>query len=331
MTLSVLDLSPVSDGSTGAEALRNTLDLARLADELGYHRYWLAEHHNSSFTASPIPEIMIAKVADVTSRIRVGSGGVMLPNRNPLLVAEAFNVLSTLHPGRIDLGIGRAPGTDQLTAFALRRSKEAVMAEDFPEQLGETLAFLINQFPTDHPFQRVKAIPLDAPTPEVWLLGSSDYSAHLAARLGLGFAFAHHISPGPAVASLRAYREEFRPSGFFTEPQAMLATSVLCAETDEEAEELARSYDLAILRLHQGRFGKFPSIEEAAAYPYSEAEREQVRQNRSRITVGSPDTVRDRLTKLAEAAGVEEIMATTMVHSHAARRRSYELLIGAFS
>jgi luciferase family oxidoreductase group 1 len=330
MRLSVLDLSPVSAGSTGAEALRNTLDLARLADELGYHRYWLAEHHNSSFTASPIPEIMMAKVADVTHRIRVGSGGVMLPNRNPLLVAESFRVLSALHPGRIDLGIGRAPGTDQLTAFAMRRSKEAVMAEDFPEQLGETLAFLMNEFPTGHPFQRVKAIPLDAEVPEVWLLGSSDFSAHLAARLGLGFAFAHHINPAPAVAALRIYREEFQPSTFFTSPQSLLATSVLCAETDEQAEYLAQSYDLAILRLHQGRFGPFPSVEEAEAYPYSEHDRQQIQQNRSRIAVGSPETVGKKLSRLAEAAGVEEIMATTMVHSHAERRRSYELLARAF-
>ena len=205
--LSVLDLSPVSTGSTSAQALRNTVDLAQLADELGYTRHWLAEHHNTRLIASSVPELMIGHVANATKRIRVGSGGVMLPNHSPLHVAEAFRVLEALHPGRIDLGLGRAPGTDTVTALALRRSRQAVFSDEFPQQLDELLGFLSDDFAEEHPFRHVKAMPMDVGTPEIWLLGSSDFSAQLAAKLGLGFAFAHHIQPSPAIAALRMYRD----------------------------------------------------------------------------------------------------------------------------
>ena len=207
--LSVLDLSPVPVGSTSAEALRNTLDLAKLADDFGFTRYWLAEHHNTPLIASSAPEIMIGHVADVTTRIRVGSGGIMLPNHSPLKVAETFRVLEALHPNRIDLGLGRAPGTDPMTALALRRSREAVSADDFPQELDELLAYLRGEQPKSALFQRIRAMPDDVPPPDIWILGSSDYSAQLAARMGLRFAFAHHIQPWPAIGALRFYHEHF--------------------------------------------------------------------------------------------------------------------------
>lgn len=329
--LSVLDLSPIAAGSSSSEALRNTLDLAQLADRLGYTRYWLAEHHNIALIASTAPEIMIGHVASVTSRIRVGSGGIMLPNHSPLKVAETFKMLEALHPGRIDLGLGRAPGTDQLTALALRRSRELVVADEFPQQLGDLASFLSGDFPADHPFRRIKAYPTVARLPELWLLGSSDFSAQLAAEVGLGFAFAHHINPSLAVAALQFYRQSFRPSPRLATPQALLATHVICAETDELAEELASSADLNLLRyLSRGQSQPLASVAEAKAYSYTAEDRVMIRHNRSRLTVGSPATVRASLTSLADAAGIDEIMITTMIHDHAARRRSYELLAAAF-
>lgn len=330
--LSVLDLSPVPSGSSSAEALRNTLDLARLADALGYTRYWLAEHHNTTLIASSSPEVMIGHVASVTKRLRVGSGGVMLPNHAPLKVAETFRMLEALHPGRVDLGLGRAPGTDSLTALALRRSRAALTADDFPEQLAELLSFFSGDFPADHPFRRVRAIPQDVETPEIWLLGSSDFSARLAAELGLGFAYAHHINPVTAIAALQLYRERFRPSDYLTAPRSLLAASVVCAETDPLAEELASSADLTLLRFQQGKFsGALPSIAEAKAHAYTDYEREIVAANRERLFVGSAETVRDALSALAGQAGVDEIMITTMTHAHEARRRSYQLLAEAFA
>jgi luciferase family oxidoreductase group 1 len=331
LRLAVLDLSPISSGSNAVEALQNTLDLARLTEALGYTRYWVAEHHNTAFIASAVPEVMIGHIAQVTSHMRVGSGGVMLPNHAPLKVAETFRTLEALHPGRIDLGLGRAPGTDPLTAFALRRSREAMAANDFPEQLAELMAFFGGGFPADHPFRRIEAIPTGVPTPEIWLLGSSGFSAQLAAELGLAFAFAHHINPAPAVEALRIYRERFRPSDYLAEPRAQLATSVICAETDDRADELARSMDLTRLLLEQGRLKPLPSVEEATAYPYSDFEREHIRANRARAFIGSPETLRRKLTAFAEQAGISEVMAMTMTHSHTARRRSYELLAEAFS
>ena len=329
--LSVLDLSPVSTGSTSAQALANTVDLAQLADRLGYARYWLAEHHNTRLIASSVPEVMIGHVAGATRRIRVGSGGVMLPNHSPLHVAEAFRVLEALHPGRIDLGLGRAPGTDTVTALALRRSRQAVFADEFPRQLDELLGFLSDDFADEHPFRHVKAMPTDVGTPEIWLLGSSDVSAQLAAKLGLAFAFAHHIQPQPAIAALRMYRDYFRPSKYLSEPRALIGVSAVCAETDERAAELAGPVELSLLKLRQGRLGQLPSVEEAAAYDYSPEERRLISQNRDRVFIGSPATVRERLTALAERAGVDEIMIMTLMHDHADRRRSYELLAGAFA
>src|SRR5580700_8664691 len=226
--LSVLDISPVPSGSSSSDALRNTLDLAKLTDALGYRRYWLAEHHNTALIASTSPEVMIGHVADVTQRMRVGSGGIMLPNHAPLKVAETFRVLEALHPGRVDLGLGRAPGTDSLTALALRRSRELLGADDFPARLQDLLTFLDHGFPPGHPLERIRAMPDDVPMPEVWLLGSRDFSAELSARLGRRFASAHHIQPLPAIAALRMYREHSQPSEYRKEPEALIGVSVVC-------------------------------------------------------------------------------------------------------
>src|ERR1700723_3236365 len=224
--LSVLDISPVPSGSSSSDALRNTLDLAKLTDALGYRRYWLGGDHNKALIWGTLPGGMIGHVADVTQRMRVGSGGIMLPNHAPLKVAETFRVLEALHPGRIDLGLGRAPGTDSLTALALRRSLEAVYSDDFPAQLAEMLAFFTGDFPANQPYARVKAMPEDAATPEIWLLGSSDLSAELAASAGLRFAFAHHIQPEPAISALRFYRDNFKPSSYLDKPGSLIAVKI---------------------------------------------------------------------------------------------------------
>ncbi|HUA01255.1 MAG TPA: LLM class flavin-dependent oxidoreductase [Candidatus Aquilonibacter sp.] len=329
--LSVLDLSPVPSGSTSRQALQNTLDLAGLAEDLGYTRYWLAEHHNTPLIASSVPEVMIGHVADVTRRIRVGSGGIMLPNQAPLRVAESFRVLEALHPGRVDLGIGRAPGTDPITTLALRRSREAMGADDFPVRLEELLGFLDGEFPHNHPFERIRAMPDDVPMPDVWILGTSDFSAQLTAMLGLRYAYAHHIVPESALTSLRIYRENFKPSAHLAAPEMLIAVSVLCAETDERAAELARPMELTLLRFRQGRSARFPSVAEATDYPYTPEERHVVELSSGRFFAGSPGRVRKHLSDLADRAGVSEIMITTMTHEHADRRRSYELLAEAFS
>ena len=243
--LSVLDLSPVSSGSNGAKALHNTLDLARLTDRLGYERYWLAEHHNLPSGASSAPEVMIGHVASEISRIRVGAGGIMLPNHAPLRVVETFRVLESLHPGRVDLGIGRAPGTDPVTATALRRSEDGLGADDFPERFGELLAFSGGGFPKDHPFRSVVAMPSDIQLPPIWLLGSSGYSAIAAGKMGLGYAFASHFSPADPAPAMRAYRENFESSKDFVHASAILAVAVICGETGEHAQRLASSRELA--------------------------------------------------------------------------------------
>jgi luciferase family oxidoreductase group 1 len=328
--LSVLDVSPVSSGSDGARALRNTLELARLVDRLGYERYWLAEHHNLPSIASSAPEIMIGHVANVTERIRVGAGGIMLPNHAPLKVAETFRVLEALHPERIDLGIGRAPGTDPVTATALRRSQDGLEAEDFPQRFGELLAFSGDGFPEEHPYRSVIAMPSDVGLPPIWLLGSSGYSARAAGQMGLGYAFAAHFSPADPAPAMLAYRESFEPSENFERPSAVLAVAVICGETDEHAEELASSMELAWVRMRSGNPGPLPSPEEALAYPYTPAERRLADAYRSMQVVGEPRTVRARMEELAEHTAADEVMVTTNVYDHAERLRSYERLAEVF-
>ena len=328
--ISVLDVSPVSSGSNGAQALRNTLELARLADGLGYERYWLAEHHNLPTIASSAPEIMIGHVANVTERIRVGAGGVMLPNHAPLKVAEAFRVLEALHPGRIDLGIGRAPGTDPVTATALRRSEEGFGANDFPERFGELLAFSGDGFPEDHPFRSITAMPNDVELPPIWLLGSSGYSATAAGKMGLGYAFASHFSPADPAPAMRAYRDNFEPSKGFARPSAILAVAVVCGDTEEHARRLASSMELAWVRMRSGKPGPLPSPEEALGSPYTPGERRLADAYRSMQVVGDPSSVRAQIEGLAERTLADEVMVTTNVYDHAERLGSYERLAAAF-
>ncbi len=331
--LSVLDLSPISagKGGGGAQALRNTLDVARLADRLGYRRYWLAEHHNIPSVASSAPVVMISHVASATSQIRVGSGGIMLPNHAPLHIAESFRVLEALHPGRIDLGLGRAPGSDQVTALAFRRAGGRHNPADLGAQIAELRGFAGGGFPTGNPFAEVDAIPTDVPLPPLWILGSSDYGAQLAAQLGLGFAFAHHFSPGMTEIATQLYRENFQPSGAgLARRHLILTVSVVCADTEAEADRLAASLELAGMRRASGHYAPIPSPEEALAYPYSPWERQQALSYRSQHIIGTPDAVRAQIDALAAATGADEIMVTTTTHSHAERLRSYELLADVF-
>jgi luciferase family oxidoreductase group 1 len=330
LPLSVLDLTPVPSGSTSGEALRNTIDLAQAAEGWGYRRYWLAEHHNTPGLASSAPEVLIGHVAAATTRIRVGSGGIMLPNHSALHVVEAFRVLEALHPGRIDLGIGRAPGTDGITAAALRGSA-ALGAEDFPAQLGELLAYGGEGFPGGHPFESVRAIPADVPLPPLWILGSSEYGAQAAAALGVGFAFARHLNPRGAEAIMRHYRDAFRPSPEMAEPTAILAISAIAAETAERAEELATSMGLGLVRMRQGRPIPLPSPEEAAAVRYTPHEQDQIRRYRRAQVLGDAEGVREVILELAEATAADEVMVMTSVHDHGERRRSYELIAGALT
>lgn len=327
--VSVLDLSLVDTGSSGPQALQNTIEIARAAERLGYARIWLAEHHNTSAIASPAPEIMIGVLARETSSIRIGSGGIMLPNHSPLKVAESFRVLEALAPGRVDLGIGRAPGTDTMTALALRRSREALRADDFPEQLAELRGYN-NPGTSDHPFMRIKASPSDVPLPPIWILGSSDYGARLAAALGLPFSFASHINMAMAVPAMRLYRESFVPSETLSQPLAMLAVSIICAPTPEEVEDLQRSSDLSMLRLITGQFGPIPSIEEARAYQFSDLEIEQIQGMRSRRIAGTPDQVLQRINTLVAETQADELMISSMVWGHQNRLRALELMAEAF-
>ncbi len=328
--LSVLDLSPVSAGSTAAQALRNSLDLAQLADQLGYIRYWVAEHHNLPSIASSAPEIMIAQIAAVTKNMRIGSGGVMLPNHAPLMVAERFKVLEALYPGRIDLGLGRAPGTDPATSYMLRRRQGINEEDDFLERFQELMLLETRGFPEGHPFHNVWAMPSDVKLPPIYLLGSSDYSAQLAGQIGAAFSFAHHFATFDAVEAMKLYRDNFRPSAAHKEPYAILATHVVCADTDAEAERLATTVELNFVRRAKGEYLPLASPEDAAKYDYSPVDRARIAQNRSRLTVGSPATVKARLAPLMAATQANELMVTTMVFDHEARRHSYTLLAKAF-
>ena len=329
MPFSVLDLSPIPSGSTAADALHASITLAQHVESLGYRRFWVAEHHTMPGIASSAPAVLLAHVATATSRIRVGSGGVMLPNHAPLVVAEQFGMLDALHPGRVDLGIGRAPGTDQITAYALRRSVEALSAEDFPQHLLELMAFFAGSFPDDHPFHPLVATPGRGQSPDVWLLGSSDFSARLAGQLGLPFSFAHHFSAPNTMPALAAYREAFRPSERLAAPYAMLAVNVIVADTDAEAQWLAKSQDLSFLLLRSGRPGPLPSPDEAAVYPYTAANLAQIASRRPSQFIGTPDAVRARLDALVAETGADELMVTTMTHDPAARHRSFALLAEA--
>jgi luciferase family oxidoreductase group 1 len=325
LKLGVLDQSPIPSGSTPEQALRNTIDLARRAEALGYSRYWLAEHHNTRGLAGPAPEVMVATVAAATSAIRVGSGGVMLPHYSPLKVAETFNVLTALHPGRIDLGIGRAPGGDPLSAAALRIP--TAQGDQFPHQVQDLIGWLEDRMDPKHPFARVRPTPepSSGATPPVWLLGSSDYSAAVAAVLGTAFSFAHFINPTPGPDVVREYRDGFKPSPTLPSPQANVGVNVICADTSEEALRLAASVRLWRRRLMGGDPGPFPSPEQAIE-ELGERAHERPRDAERRLVFGNPDEVRVALLELAEGYGADELIVLTICHDHAARVRSYELL-----
>ena len=337
LRLGVLDQSPVSEGTTGSQALRNTIDLARLVDDLGFGRYWVAEHHGGPLLAGASPEALIGPIASATSRMRVGSGGVMLPHYSPLKVAESFSVLAGLFPGRIDLGVGRAAGTDPNTTVALQRDRTSGMLDDFPQQLTELLAYLRDEMPADHPFARLTALPGLPETPELWLLGSSPQSALWAAELGLPYSFADFINPQGAPFA-HEYRARFEASLEHPEPQVMIGVSAICAETDEEAERLASSVTMAMRLLRRGELIPVPTPETAERFLAQDGPRRRVLDGAAtrgpgsrRMIVGAPDTVRRGIEQVAAEYGAQEVLVVTIVHDHEARRRSYELVAEAFA
>jgi luciferase family oxidoreductase group 1 len=329
LRLSVLDQSPIAEGGTGAQALHNTLDLARLADDLGYTRYWVAEHHGGAMLAGPSPEVLIGPIAAATERIRVGSGGVMLPHYSPLKVAESFSVLAGLYPERIDLGLGRAAGTDPLTTYALQRDRRTAAPDDFPQQLVELLAYLEDTFPEGHSFARLAELPGRPEAPEPWLLGSSAQSAIWAAELGLPYAFADFISPNnEAIAA--EYRRRFQHSERLRDPRVAVAAWVLAADTEEEAQRLAASHRMAFKMLRRGRLIPVPPPDKAVRFLASEGERADQPPAGRRAIVGAIDKVRAQVEQLAADYGADEVIVVTITHDHQARRHSYELLADAF-
>jgi luciferase family oxidoreductase group 1 len=330
LRLSVLDQSPVSEGSTGAQALNNTLDLALRSEQLGYHRYWVAEHHGGPMLAGTTPEVLIAAIASATGRLRVGSGAVLLPHYSPFKVAETFSVLSGLFPGRVDIGIGRAAGADEMTTFALQRERRYPGADDFPQQLAELLSYLDGSIVADHPFASLAGILPGRPErPEAWLLGSSQDSAIWAAQVGLPYAFADFINPWGGEL-VRLYRERFTPSEDVSQPRVAIAVSALCADTDEEAHALATSSRMAAILQHQGRPIPVPSVETAERFLATRDGGDTAAMRRRRVVIGAPATVRSDIEQVADVYNAEEVIVVTIVHDHRARVRSYELIAEAF-
>jgi luciferase family oxidoreductase group 1 len=325
--LSVLDLSLIVEGGSAADALRNTLDLARHCEQLGYHRYWVAEHHNMDGVASSATAVLVGQIAAVTNHIRVGSGGVMLPNHSPLVIAEQFGTLATLYPDRIDLGLGRAPGTDRLTMRALRRHQGVAAEEDeFPHSVVELQAYLDDA----RPDQAVRAIPGAGTHVPIWLLGSSLFGAQLAAVLGLPFAFASHFAPDLLDQALEVYRATYRPSERWPRPHAMVGVNAVVAPGDDEAALLFTSVQQRFLGMQRGRRGPLPRPIDPAALEamWSPAERAGVMRMLACAVAGSPGTVRAQLHALVQRTQADELIVATGVHEHALRRRSYELLAG---
>ncbi len=330
LRLSVLDQSPIASGSSGADALANTIDLACLAEALGYHRYWVAEHHGAPMLAGPSPEALIGPIATLTSGLRVGSGGVMLPHYSPLKVAESFSLLSGLFPGRIDLALGRAAGTDPLTTLALQRDRRQAAPDDFRDQLDELLAYIENRMPAQHPFARLAATLPGLPhAPEPWLLGSSEQSARWAAELGLPYAFADFINPRGAPIAAR-YRTAFSGSHRRSSPYQAVGVSVLCADSADEAEFLASSVRMAMTLLRRGELIAVPAPETAVHFLAQQGRDSLVPGARRRMVLGDPPSVRRELERIAGEYGAQELIVVTITHDHAMRRRSYELLAGAF-
>ncbi|HEV3268280.1 MAG TPA: LLM class flavin-dependent oxidoreductase [Acidimicrobiales bacterium] len=324
--LSVLDLATVATGSNPAKALKETTEAAQVAERLGFHRLWVAEHHGMAAVASSAPAVLIAHLANATTTIRIGSGGVMLPNHAPLVVAEQFGTLEALHPGRIDLGLGRAPGTDPHTARALRRDGD-LRANSFPDDVVELISYLMpREGPSSHPF----ATPGSGYLPEVWLLGSSTFSAQLAGMLGLPFSFAYHFAPNLLDPALELYRSTFKPSVLLDQPRVMVAVSVLCAPTLEEAQWLSGSTALSILQRRTGQVGLLPSPEDADAHQFSETERAIVDEAMATHVIGDPTGVRQGLEALRLRTDADELMLSTRTHAHDARVRSFTLIAASW-
>ncbi len=338
--LSVLDQSPIRAGGTAGQALENTIDLARQCEALGYKRYWVAEHHNTMSFAGSAPEVLIARLAAETRTMRIGSGGVMMPHYSPLKVAETFRLLETMYPGRIDLGIGRAAGTDPRTTAALMPGPNAYSTEVFPQVVEMLTQFLEDAnglegddggFPLDHPYRGIHAAPMGPGMPEMWMLGSGGDGAMHAAHFGLSYCYAHFINPDSTTHALGTYRQHFRPSRTLKAPHAAMGVSVMVAETPEEARRVAASRNLWVLWLMQGRHEPFPSIEEALAYPYSDEEKAVLQGIEARGLTGTPTQVRDQLLSMAADHDVAEFALVTITYDHADRVRSYELLADAFA
>lgn len=327
MKLSVLDQSPSAEGDTQDVAIRESLSLAQLCDQLGYHRYWVSEHHNSASIVGTAPEILMAGIAATTRRIRVGSAGVMLPHYSPLKVAEQFRVLEAIAPGRIDLGVGRAPGSDRLTAYALNPHANA--ADEFPRQVVELQHWVGGlPLPDDHPFRAIAALPQGPTSPEIWILGSSNYGAQLAAHLGLPYAFAYFFSDGAGVEeALAIYRRYYRPSERYPTQHATICVWALAADTEDEARRLLTTREYWRVGFEQGLRNPLVSPEKAAAHPYTAAEQSRIGQLRGKAFVGTARQVMDKLGALAENLQLDEIVINTWTFDPAARRRSYELLM----
>lgn len=328
--LSFLDLTPIENGSSATEALATSVELAQLAESLGFHRVWYAEHHNTAGLASAAPEIMIAHIANHTERIRLGSGGVMLPNHAPLKIIETFKLLEALHPGRVDLGLGRAPGTDTITAFAMRRSADALRADDYPERVVELMAFDDGSFPPNHAFSTVRAVPFDVKMPPLFLLGSSEFSGLLAAQEGLGFGFAAHIGRAMAIPAMRAYRERFQPSERYPEPYGILTVSVTIGDDEEHVSQLTKINELFLLRLRTGQLGRYPTLEEAMAYQFSDHERAMIASMPLNFIAGTADQVYRETTDLADMCAADEVMITTTLPSREDRERTLAAMAEQF-
>jgi luciferase family oxidoreductase group 1 len=330
LKLSILDQSPVRKGGTARQALLETTQLAQLAEQLGYSRFWVSEHHNITSLAGSTPEVLMAHLANHTRHIRLGSGGIMLPNHSALKVAENFRMLEALFPGRIDLGIGRAPGGDKLTAYLLNPSNN-FREDEFVQQLIDLQGFLSDEAEEGTVHEKIKAIPQAQTLPDLWILSSSGSSASVAAHFGMAFSFAHFINPLGGPAAIAAYHDRFKPSRQLQQPQASVAIFILCADTKNKAAQLQAVMDYQMIRMEQGIISGIPSYEEVKDYPYTSAQLARIDYHRQRVISGTPEQVKQKVEKLAEEYGVDEVVAVTITHDFADRIRSYQLLAEAFS
>lgn len=329
LRLNVLDQSPIRPGATPRQALLETVELAKLADRLGFTRFWVSEHHNTNTLAGSTPEVLLAHLGNHTQHLRLGSGGIMLPHYSALKVAENFRMLETLFPGRIDLGMGRAPGADRLTAYALNPSNQ-FNEKDFVEQLMDLQAYLRDEKVPDTIHERVMAIPQSATAPELWILSSSGQSGLFAAHLGMAFSFAQFINGAGGPAAVQQYRQRFRPSPELAEPLANVAVFTLCADTEEKANELRKAMDMQLIRFNRGEFRTFPSTEEVRSYQFTAEDQAHLLHNRARVVSGTPEQVHAQFTQMAADYGVDELTAVTITADFEDRRRSYELLAEVF-